>query len=119
MICYLCSLEAGQERRAIGVCKCCGAGICRSHLVETLTTPPIGMGTDIHTRYSLLCRRCYTTTTPPTRLPRNRTHEPDEKSVWSERKWWHWLFKRKPATLPEPEEAVSTVELFLKQQRKQ
>lgn len=122
MHCYLCSLEARQHSSAIAVCTRCGAAICREHLVEILTTPSVGMGNDMRSRYNLLCCRCYKVATASTRLSqvKDDTQQPVTKSSYSGWRWWHWFSRGKPSSaLPEPAEAITAVELFLKQQRKQ
>lgn len=120
MNCYLCLVETEHyDQPAVALCQRCGAGVCRRHLVERVVVPPVGMGNDTMLRYSLICCRCHTAATVPLQrlCSAHTTQEPEtQRTRWN---WWNWFTKRQQATLPEPEEAVSTVELFLKQQRKQ
>lgn len=120
MNCYLCSVEAERDDQpAVALCQRCGAGACRQHLVERVVAPPVGMGNDTRLRYSLICCRCNIAATVPIQhlWPAQKMQEPAiQRAKWN---WWKWFTNRQQSSLPEPDEAVSTVEMFLKQQRKQ
>lgn len=117
MNCYLCRVETGNTfHPALAICQRCGAGICAEHLVE-VATPVIGLAGE--SRSILICCRC--STSPPRQpgLPGSRkpVKERDGQSKTSGWNWWHWLWRRQPSALPNPEEAVAAVERFLNHQR--
>jgi hypothetical protein len=119
MNCYLCLQENDVSRPALAFCRRCGAGMCQNHLVELLVRPVVGPGGNASPRYSLICYRCYRCAIPPTRLAcsQRQTSEPGEQETSSGWRWWQRLWRRRKPALPTPEEAVRTVELFLKYER--
>ena len=123
MNCYLCLQEMHNVLRpALALCQRCGAGVCEEHLVELLTRPVVGMAGDSSAspRYTLICRRCYRSASPPTSLacPQKQRREHGERGTLSGGNWWQWFWRRRQSVLPSPQEAVTTVELFLKQEYK-
>jgi hypothetical protein len=124
MNCYACLVETGDtSQTACAVCKECGAGICHAHAVDVTHTTPAGSTSMVTApRSRLLCQRCYRSIFPASSSPRAKGYtkgysESGKLSLWH---WWQRLWHRQPATpattLPNPEEAVSAVEQFLKQQ---
>ncbi len=122
MNCYLCLVETGcHHRPAFALCQRCGAGVCVEHLVELTFPPVVGMGGDSSARQSLICRRCYRSTVSSSGPSQPQSHLARQEKQEPSRGWnvWHWLRGRQQSELPDPEEAVTTVELFLKRQRSQ
>ena len=122
MNCYLCLQEMhGVSRPALALCQRCGAGMCQDHLVELLARPVVGPAGDSSAspRYTLVCCRCYRSAIPPTRLAcsQRQTREHGEQETSSGWRWWQQLWRRRQPALPTPEEAVTTVEIFLKYER--
>ncbi len=124
MNCYACLVETGVSTQvACAVCKECGAGVCHAHAVDVTHRTPAGSTSMVsRQRSSLLCQRCYRAIFPASSSPRAKGYtkgysESGKSSVW---RWWQRLWQRQPVTdattLPSPEEAVSAVEQFLKQQ---
>lgn len=118
MNCYICLVETGNESHpALAVCQRCGAGVCRVHLIELAVIPTVGLAGE--TRSILICCRCSPCTPPAARPSRSgkQVKGLGEHSRTSGRNWWNWLPWRRRSELPEPQEAVATVERFLKHQR--
>ena len=124
MNCYACLVETGDtSQTACAVCKECGAGICHAHAVDVTHTTPAGSTSMVAApRSRLLCQRCYRSIFPASSSPRAKGYtkgysESGKLPLWH---WWQRLWHRQPTTpattLPSPEEAVSAVEQFLKQQ---
>jgi hypothetical protein len=127
MNCYACLAETGDTAQAAcAVCKECGAGVCHAHAVDVTHTTPAGTTNMVTTpRSRLLCQRCYRSVFPASSSPHAQGYtkkysESGKSSLWH---WWQHLWHRQPATLsssaatlPSPEEAVSAVEQYLKQQ---
>ncbi len=116
MNCYMCLVKHKDAMRsAHAVCQRCGVGVCHQHLVEMTDKPIVGPGacmSAFHPR-TLLCRSCYEAmyTTDVEPRPQKMLSSPT-------RRWWQYLwFWHIPSSLPSPEEAVASVEGFLKQQR--
>src|SRR5690349_6328840 len=124
MNCYLCLIQTHcASHPVLALCQQSGAGICEEHLVELLARPVVGLAGDNRTlpRYTLICCRCYGSAAPPTRPQRSpvQTSETDKQETSSRCRWWSWLWHRRQPELPNPEEAVTAVELLLKRQRSQ
>lgn len=117
MNCYHCLVETGSVAQpAFALCQRCGAGMCGQHLKELQWCPVAGLVGD-GPRYSLICQRCYLAATPsarPAQMPRARQQKQRRSSGWS---WWKKLWWQPEPVLPTEEDAVATVELFLKRQR--
>ena len=127
MNCYACLVEAGNATQvACAVCKECGAGTCQTHAVDvTHTTSAGSISLVTGSRSRLLCLRCYRALFPSSASPRAQGYTKsfsmsEKSSLWH---WWQRLWHRQSAplpdsaaTLPSPDEAVSAVEQFLKQQ---
>jgi hypothetical protein len=125
MNCYTCLVETGDTTQAAcAVCKECGAGVCHTHAVDvTHTTPAGSMSMITAPRSRLLCQRCYRALFPASSSPQAKGYvkgysESEPSTLWH---WWQRLWHRQPApasntTLPSPEEAISAVEQFLKEQ---
>ncbi|MHB8595686.1 MAG: DUF2180 family protein [Ktedonobacteraceae bacterium] len=126
MNCYLCLMESRcASRPAFAICQRCGAGMCEKHLVEVKTTPLVGMAGMIYasSQHRLICWNCYHTTSFTTagHRPRRTIHETG--TLKKDKTWWKgwfqrfWLWSRPQSIVSDEEEAVATVEQFLKQQR--
>lgn len=126
MNCYLCLMETRcASCPAFAICQHCGAGMCEKHLVEVKTTPLVGMAGMMYanSQHSLICWHCYNTaflSTPGHRSRRtgNETDTPKKEGAWW-KGWFQsvWLWSRPQSIVPNEEEAVATVEQFLKQRR--
>jgi hypothetical protein len=132
MNCYMCLMETQcSSRPAIAICQHCGAGICEKHLVEVKTTPLAGMAGMIYgpSQHRLICWNCYNTAFLPAPGHHPRRTGNETGTAKKEGGWWKCWFQRfrlwsrpqsvvpNEAILPDEEEAVATVEQFLKQQR--
>lgn len=124
MNCYLCLMEAScASRPAFAICQRCGAGMCEKHLVEMKVTPVVGMGGTLYATAShrLICWNCYHAAflTAAAQQPRRTGNAADtsKKSVAWWKYWCQRLWHHPQSTLPDEQEAVATVEQFLKHQR--
>ena len=121
MNCYVCLVETGCESHpALAVCQRCGAGMCRTHLVESVVTPVAGLAGE--SRSVLMCCRCALTpklSSACVASPKQTKRRTGESRTWLWH-WWNQLWrrqKRRLSDLPQPEEAVAAVEHFLKGQQ--
>lgn len=127
MNCYACLVETGNTiQSACAICKECGAGICSAHAVDVTHTMSAGSTSlTAASRSRLLCQRCYRALFPSSTSLRARGYTKryslsGKSSLW---RWWQRLWHREAfqqsssaTALPSPEQAVSAVEQFLKQQ---
>jgi hypothetical protein len=118
MNCYLCLVETGcTHQLAYALCQKCMAGICQDHLVAMGTVSLSGYPPRPH----FLCQRCYHLTSAPSGYSRQGDHRRENGDPpFSWRSWWQqlWLpLSRRLSPLPTPEEALETVEDYLRQQR--
>lgn len=127
MMCYICLKETGCASAACAICQRCGVGVCLEHLVEVRAQLPIGPGGSMNpiiTR-SMVCWRCYdgTTRSNRTRFAATTAHRQDgqqQRAVLT--RLVHWCKKvcsrsHLQPLFPDPDDAIATVELFLKQHR--
>jgi hypothetical protein len=116
MNCYACLVETGyDDQPAHAICKQCGAGICRTHLVDVTQNPPTGtIGINAGPRSRVLCLRCYRAIFPSSSSPRAKGYSKSRKA--DNQRWWDRLWHRQQSTtLPDAQDAVAAVEQFLKQ----
>jgi hypothetical protein len=123
MNCYLCLVEAGcRHQPAYVLCRTCQAGICQEHLVEIGVAPGTGMAV-YPTGPHFVCLRCYNWSSHLTRASssQDRNIRQDQFPTIPWRSWWQqfWLWCRphRQTALPTPQEALETVEHYLRQQR--
>ena len=119
MNCYLCFLEThNPSRPAFGICHTCGVGICECHLIVVTVQSISGMATQILPSRRLYCSHCHKeepiSRDPSPTIPRT-PQEQRSRSSW--RGWWQRLNGKREYALPEPEEAITLVEQYLKQQQ--
>jgi hypothetical protein len=113
MNCYICLVETGCESRpALAICQHCGAGMCRTHLKESVVTPIVGLAGEA--RSILVCCRC---SPLPLKKGSDSSKRLKEQGRPLGRNWWGQLWRHQPSALPEPTEAVAAVERFLNNQR--
>jgi hypothetical protein len=114
MKCYLCLVRTGDASRdAFAICQRCGAGVCDIHLVPVQRLPGMAGGGN----RSLICSQCSyagSSVSPCSDLGQGVRQE-----MKAGHSWWTWFRRKRVAVLPEPEEAIVTVERFLKQKRGQ
>jgi hypothetical protein len=115
MNCYLCLVETGcSSQPAYVLCQRCLAGICREHLVAMGTLSLSGYPPRPH----FLCLRCSHLMYPPTTaslLQRDQGSEKGAPISWWRQFWHRW--NRRSTPLPTAEQALETVEDYLRQQR--
>lgn len=120
MNCFMCLVETGcASHPAFAICQKCGVGICEKHLVELITPPLVGLGASNSGayQYNMVCCRCYKPIAPIVRRLSPQPHmRKQDKPGWN---WWNLLRRHRRSELPNSEDAVATVEIFLKRQRKQ
>jgi hypothetical protein len=122
MNCYLCLVETGcKHQPAYVLCRKCQAGICQEHLIE-IGIAPGGMAV-YPTGPHFLCLRCYNWSSHLTHASssQDRHQKQDQFSAIPGRSWWQQLWQRccphRKNALPTPQEALETVEHYLRQQR--
>jgi hypothetical protein len=118
MNCYVCFVETGCESRpALAVCQRCGAGACRTHLVESAVMPVTGLAGE--SRSILMCCRCARPPKQPTACAvasKQMKGQAGPSRAWRWN-WWSRFWRRGSSELPQPEEAVAAVERFLSGQQ--
>jgi hypothetical protein len=114
MKCYLCLVKTGDASRdACASCQHCGAGVCDSHLVSVQRHPGMAGGG----KRSLICSQCSSADSPV--RPCSDLGQQGRREMKRGYSWWTWLRRKRVAVLPEPEEAIATIEQFLKQRHGQ
>jgi hypothetical protein len=114
MHCYVCLLEKGCDLYpALAICQRCGAGMCKMHLFEMITTSVVGMGGS--PKNVLICSRCFASAENQTRnITKGRVSGRNNKPHKTlGQGWWSRLWRRRTEELPTPDEAIASVERYL------
>jgi hypothetical protein len=123
MNCYLCLVETGcRNQPAYVLCRKCLAGICQEHLVEIGRTPATGLAV-YPAEPHFMCLRCYnrshnlTCASSSQGCQERQGQRPTISWHGFWQQFWWWCCPQRQPVLPTPQEALETVEHYLRQQR--